>query len=80
MNPRATQQQALTMLSNVDDIEKYIRIVADVNSDDVFKWWDIQPAARENILADLEWMGINEAQLFPGLDGSFRSLARRRFS
>jgi FRG domain len=78
LNPRATQQQAVTMLSNVDDIEKFIRLFSEVNAD-AFKWWDLPAESRQSTLAELEWMGITEAQLFPGLDGGFRSLARRRF-
>lgn len=79
LNPRASQQQAVTTLSNVDDIETFIRNFSGLSSEEIFRWWDLPIGSEEAILSDLEWMGITEAQLFPGLDGSFRTLARRHF-
>jgi hypothetical protein len=77
-NPRAAQQQSVTTMTNVDHIERYIEQTA-ANAPPVLTWFDFDPNERETILDELEWMGVTESLLFPGMEGSFRTLARGRF-
>jgi hypothetical protein len=77
-NPRAVAQQALTTFSNIDYIERYVAFMTR-GRPPLLRAFNLDPAEREEILADLEWMGITESLLFPGLEGSFRTLARKRF-
>lgn len=76
-NPRAVQQQSVTTMTNVDDIEGFLDSAS--QSPPLLEWFDFDPNERELILDDLEWMGVTESLLFPGMEGSFRTLARRRF-
>lgn len=76
-NPRAVQQQSVTTITNVDNIERYVNELKDAPP--ALRWFDFAASEREEILDELEWMGVTESLLFPGLEGSFRTLARGRF-
>jgi hypothetical protein len=76
-NPRAAQQQSVTTMTNVDHIERYIEQTAAQTT--VLTWFDFNASEREAILDELEWMGVTESLLFPGMEASFRTLARSRF-
>jgi hypothetical protein len=76
-NPRAVQQQSVTTFANIDNIELHVsRTPADPPT---MAWYDFDISERESILDELEWMGITESLLFPGMEGGFKTLARRRF-
>jgi hypothetical protein len=77
-NLRASQQQSLTTMTNVDNIERFIDQIAP-NQPTVLRWFDFDPKERDAILEELEWMGVTESLLFPGIEGAFRTLARNRF-
>jgi hypothetical protein len=77
-NQRASQQQSITTMTNVDNIERFIA-QQQGGTAPVLDWYDFLPSEREGILDELEWMGVTESLLFPGIEGSFRTLARDRF-
>ncbi len=76
-NPRAVQQQSVTTMTNVDNIERLINPAS--HSPPILTWYDFDESERDAILDELEWMGITEGLLFPGMEASFRTLARGRF-
>ena len=77
-NLRAAQQQSLTTMSNVDNIERFIDQMAPA-APAVLQWFDFDAKERGEILEELEWMGVTESLLFPGIEGAFKTLARNRF-
>jgi hypothetical protein len=79
MNPRALPQQAVTTFTNVDDIENFLVFKASGNRSLFVRHFDFDAKERASILDELEWMGITDSVLFPSMDGSFRTLARRKF-
>jgi len=78
-NERMIPQQAVSTLSNVDDIESYIR---SRESDDkkYLSAIDLPVAERDRVMEDLSYMGITAGSLFPGLDGTCEELRERNFS
>lgn len=64
-NPRAVPQQAVTTVSNVADIEKFI-----LNKSENILWaFDIPARERNEVMKELRQMGITAASMFPGIDG-----------
>ncbi|PMK03343.1 FRG domain-containing protein [Vibrio sp. 10N.261.55.A7] len=75
-NPRALPQQAMTMYSNVVDIEQYL--LNQLGSEDI-QAISIPAEERDIIMRDLKSMGINWSTLFPGLDGVCKQLKFNHF-
>lgn len=78
-NQRALPQQALSTVTNVDDIESYIRSVELARNESYLRVVDIPFDRRVEILSELSLMGITEAAMFPGLDGACASIKARLF-
>ena len=78
-NSRAVPQQACVTLTNIDDIEDYIAFAAQKRGIEYLRAIDIPVSDRKAALDDLALMGINHGSLFPGLDGTSRSLAYKHF-
>lgn len=77
-NERMIPQQAASTITNVDDIETYIRSL-EVN-DKKYLWAiDLPVADRRQVVRDLNYMGITAGSLFPGLDGACEELTERNF-
>jgi hypothetical protein len=78
-NERMIPQQAVSTLSNVDDIESYIR---SRESDDnkYHSAVDLPVVERDRAMEDLSYMGITAGSLFPGLDGTCEELRERNFN
>lgn len=77
-NARMVPQQALTMVTNVDDIEGFIA----ARESDGRKYLaaiDLPVSERVKALTVLSMMGITAGALFPGLDGTCEALAGRNF-
>jgi len=77
-NERMIPQQAASTVTNIDDIESYIRS----KETDTKKYlWAIDLPVRErrNVVRDLRYMGITAGSLFPGLDGACEELTERNF-
>jgi hypothetical protein len=78
-NPRAIPQQAVSTLTNVDDIEKYIAGCEAAQSAKYLHAIDLDADARPHVMAELSMMGITAGSLFPGLDGACEELMGRFF-
>lgn len=79
-NPRMIPQQALSTLTNVDDIESYVATMESSGNERYLDVVQLPAADRSMALSELSLMGINEATLFPGLDTSCRFLRNRMFA
>jgi hypothetical protein len=78
-NERMVPQQALSGLTNVDDIESYIRSKEQPDAP-YLKVIDLPVNDRRRVMRDLSIMGITSGSLFPGLDGACEELRERFFS
>lgn len=77
-NERMIPQQAASMITNVDDIEGYIRS----KETDAKKYlWaiDLPMNDRRRVMSELSYMGITAGSMFPGLDGACEELKERNF-
>ncbi len=78
-NPRALPQQAISTVSNVDDIEEYIQSVELRTNAVYLEAFDLPALERDNAMRELALMGITAGSLFPGLDGACEALRERNF-
>jgi hypothetical protein len=78
-NQRALPQQALSSVTNVDDIETYIRFREMERATHYLRVFDLPYTERTSILGELGMMGITAGSLFPGLDGACEGLRARFF-
>src|SRR6266550_5570205 len=77
-NERMIPQQAASTITNVDDIEPYIRSM-EANGK-MYLWAiDLPVSDRRQVVRDLSYMGITAGSLFPGLDGACEELTERNF-
>lgn len=78
-NPRLIPQQAVTTITNIDDIEDYI-LKKEVESGEQFiRAIDIPIKERNNVIEDLKFMGITAGSLFPSIDGICEELKETYF-
>jgi hypothetical protein len=77
-NPRLVPQQALLTVTNVEDIEEYVRSKETVEKT-YLRAIDLPLSIRTEVLSELSMMGINAGSLFPGLDGACDQLKDRLF-
>ncbi|WP_186229616.1 FRG domain-containing protein [Burkholderia gladioli] len=78
-NTRAVPQQALSALTNVDDVESYIQQTEEIHKKQYITAIDIPAKERGKAMSDLAMMGITAGSLFPGLDGACEELRERLF-
>ncbi|HEX4369905.1 MAG TPA: FRG domain-containing protein [Rhizomicrobium sp.] len=78
-NERAGPQQALSLLTSVDDIETYIAAKEVHKGKTYLSAIDILASERDAVMEDLARMGISASSMFPGLDGVCEELTERRF-
>lgn len=78
-NPRAIPQQAVSMLTNIDDIEGYVLEKERESGEKFMHAIDLDGDLRPNVMAELSLMGITAGSLFPGLDGACEELMGRFF-
>lgn len=79
-NSRVLPQQAITMYSNVDDIENIIQRIESKYDRKFLKVISIPASERNVAMRDLSLMGITWGSMFPGLDGICKQLNSRHFS
>ena len=79
-NPRMIPQQALSTLTNIDDVETYIMGYESRMSEQFLSVIDLPIEEQSLALSELALMGINGATLFPGLDTSCGFLRSRMFA
>lgn len=78
-NQRAIPQQALSTLTNIDDVEGYIRGIEGRFEKPLIYAIDLDGNRRPHVMAELSLMGITAGSLFPGLDGACEELMGRFF-
>lgn len=77
-NERMIPQQAASTVTNVDDIESYVR--SKESTDKKYLWAiDLPVLERKTVIQELGYMGITAGSLFPGLDGACEELKERNF-
>ena len=77
-NERMIPQQAASTVTNVDDIETYIR-TKEAEGKNYLWAFDLPVRGRKQITRELGYMGITAGSLFPGLDGACEALPERNF-
>lgn len=77
-NPRMVPQQALSSVTNMEDIEEYIATKETDGKRYLFAV-DLPVKERVEVLKELSSMGITSGALFPGLDGTCGQLKDRFF-
>ncbi len=80
-NPRLVPQQAVTTVTNIDDIEAYI-ISKESEGGKECKYItaiDIPAKERKSVMHDLRFMGITAGSMFPGIDGVCEEIRERNF-
>ena len=77
-NERLIPQQSISTITNVDDIESYIR---SLSTDEVqfLRIIDLPKVERPKVMKELSVMGITAGSLFPGFDGACEELRERFF-
>ena len=78
-NPRVIPQQGVSTLTNVDDIETYVRGREFEKGKRYLYAIDLPATLRKDIMTELALMGISAGSLFPGLDGACEELRGRMF-
>ena len=78
-NERLIPQQAISTLTNVDDVESYIRGRELKQNKTYLRAIDLPVRSRREVIYDLSFMGITASALFPGLDGACEELKERNF-
>ena len=78
-NERMIPQQASSSVTNIDDIESYIR-GRETTEKVYLTAIDLPLKQRQVIVEELQYMGITAGSLFPGLDGACEELKQRRFA
>jgi len=79
-NPRHIPQRAITTVTNVADVESFIRGKEMEDGVTYLSVCDIPVTSRPQIMRELELMGITHGSLFPGLDGICRDMKDALFS
>jgi hypothetical protein len=78
-NNRALPQQALSSVTNLDDIETYIQLREAEKNKSYLQVIDLPRSERRTVMQELSLMGITAGSLFPGLDGACEELRGRFF-
>jgi hypothetical protein len=79
-NERMIPQQAVSTVTNVDDIEAYIPFRALHSTGEKYlSAIDLPLRERRHVTQELNFMGITAGSLFPGLDGACEDLKQRNF-
>lgn len=77
-NPRVLPQQAITMYSNINDIESIIQN-SEKQKGDFLRRITIDVSEAKKAMRDLHLMGLTWGSLFPGFDGICKQLKTRHF-
>lgn len=77
-NERLVPQQSISSVTNIDDIESYIRS-AERQDTQYLRIIDLPVKERQHVMRELSVMGITAGSLFPGLDGTCEELKEQNF-
>ena len=72
-------QQAASTVTNIDDIERYIKDCEKANNKKYLQAFDLPLTERDKVIQELRFMGITAGSMFPGLDGACEELKDRNF-
>jgi hypothetical protein len=78
-NQRAMPQQALSSVTNLDDIESYISLLEERHNKRYLEIIDLPNSERRVVMEHLSLMGITAGTLFPDLVGACEELRGRYF-
>lgn len=78
-NPRSGPQQALSTVTNIADVEAFIREREEADGQSYLTACDLPAGDRPRIMRELELMGITYGSLFPGIEGVCRDMRDRLF-
>ena len=78
-NPRLIPQQAVTTVTNIYDIEAYVLEKEKEVDIQFFQAFDIPATFRDEVMAELRFMGITAGTMFPGIDGVCEEIRERNF-
>jgi hypothetical protein len=78
-NSRMVPQQALSSVTNIDDLENFIKSRQKTKSKTYLEIIDLPTSARPVVMQELSLMGITAGSMFPGLDGACEQLRERYF-
>ncbi|MBI4223040.1 MAG: FRG domain-containing protein [Planctomycetes bacterium] len=79
-NERLIPQQAVTTVTNIDDIESYIKEKETQRKCSYLTAIDIPVLERNKVMQELSFMGITAGSMFPGLDGACEELREKMFN
>ncbi|MBI5602332.1 MAG: FRG domain-containing protein [Deltaproteobacteria bacterium] len=79
-NERLIPQQSATTVTNIDDIESYVRDKEVLQKCTYLTAIDMPGAERNEVMQELSFMGITAGSMFPGLDGACEELRERMFN
>lgn len=78
-NERMIPQQAISTITNIEDIERYIAAKEQQSKKQYLEAIDIHWSERSKVFEELAYMGITAGSLFPGLDGLCEELKEKNF-
>jgi FRG domain len=78
-NDRMVPQQAASTVTNIDDVEFYMKTVESTKKKNYLSAIDLPARLRNDVMRELSVMGITAGSMFPGLDGACEELAERNF-
>jgi len=78
-NERLIPQQGVSTITNIDDIETYVRTKERESKKTYLTAFDLPLHERNKAMSELSYMGITAGALFPGLDGACEELRERNF-
>jgi hypothetical protein len=78
-NPRHIPQQSVSMMTNISDIEHYLKFAENLKKLEFLEVIDLPVSERLLVMKNLNMMGINAGSLFPGIDGDCEALKERFF-
>lgn len=78
-NDRLIPQQSVFTLTNLWDVESFIKFVEKKHKKKILYCFDLPLSERSNALHELSVMGVTAASMFPGLDGTCEALRGRMF-
>ena len=78
-NPRVVPQQSVTSVTNLDDIETYLKGREQQFKKQYLRAIDLPASERNDVMQELSLMGITAGSLFPGLDGACEQVRERFF-
>lgn len=78
-NERMIPQQAVSTVTNIDDIESYISICEQASNKTYLQAFDLPLKERDKVIQELRFMGITAGSMFPGLDGACEELKDKNF-